>query len=97
MLQHLPYCGSAPVPGELLTRFNLDPLLLAALTVLAVWHVTAVQTHAPPRTRLCGPQPLRQVLMNVLRSAPVKPLDFASALHCFIFCCCEFNFGSAAG
>jgi putative membrane protein len=44
MPQQLPYCGSAPVPGELLTRFNLDPILLAALVMLAVWRVTAVKT-----------------------------------------------------
>ncbi len=27
----LPYCGAPPLPGTLLTRFNLDPLLMAAL------------------------------------------------------------------
>lgn len=27
----IPYCGVAPTPGELLWRWNLDPLLLAAL------------------------------------------------------------------
>ncbi|MDB6106357.1 MAG: hypothetical protein JWO52_6356 [Gammaproteobacteria bacterium] len=52
MLQQLPYCGSAPVPGELLTRFNLDPILLATLVMLAVWQVTAAKTHGPSRTRL---------------------------------------------
>lgn len=30
-----PYCGAAPVPGELLTRWNLDPWLLAALAATA--------------------------------------------------------------
>lgn len=29
----LPYCGAAPVPGELLARWNLDPPLLAALAL----------------------------------------------------------------
>ncbi len=38
MLEHLPYCGSPPVPGELLVRFNLDPVLLTALMVLAAGH-----------------------------------------------------------
>ncbi|HVW70451.1 MAG TPA: cytochrome c oxidase assembly protein [Steroidobacteraceae bacterium] len=38
MSQAIPYCGLAPVPGELLTRFNLDPLLIAALAALLVWH-----------------------------------------------------------
>jgi hypothetical protein len=44
-----------------------------------------------------GRQPLRQVLMKLLRSAPFRPFVVASALHCFIFCCCEFNFGASAG
>lgn len=29
----LPYCGTAPVPGELWSRWNLDPVLLFALTL----------------------------------------------------------------
>lgn len=32
-----PYCGSAPYPAEWLTRWNLDPLLLAVLAVTAGW------------------------------------------------------------
>ena len=39
MLEQLPYCGSVPHPGELLTRFNLDPLLMAALAAVACWHL----------------------------------------------------------
>lgn len=37
-----PYCGAAPLPGELLGRWNLDPLLLLLLCAagLAVWRVT---------------------------------------------------------
>ena len=31
-----PYCGAAPVPAELLGRWNLDPLLLAGLAMLAL-------------------------------------------------------------
>ena len=30
------YCGPAAVPGDLLTRWNFDPLLMAALAVLAI-------------------------------------------------------------
>ena len=30
------YCGAAPSPGELAASFNLDPVLLAALAVMAV-------------------------------------------------------------
>jgi putative membrane protein len=32
----MPYCGAAPVPGELIARWNLDPVLLAALMLGAV-------------------------------------------------------------
>ncbi len=46
MLEQLPYCGSVPHPGELLTRFNLDPLLLAALAAAACWHLSSVGSVA---------------------------------------------------
>jgi len=35
----LPYCGAPPLPGELLDRFNLDPVLIAVLLVMAICHV----------------------------------------------------------
>jgi len=34
----LPYCGAPPSPGELLGRFNLDPVLITTLVVLACTH-----------------------------------------------------------
>jgi len=46
MLEQLPYCGSVPHPGELLTRFNLDPLLIAALAAVACWHLSSVGSVA---------------------------------------------------
>lgn len=33
---HATYCGPAPLPGELATSWNLDPILLAALFALGV-------------------------------------------------------------
>lgn len=39
--QVLPYCGAPPVPGELLARFNLDPVLIFVLTGLLIGHVHA--------------------------------------------------------
>lgn len=35
----LPYCGTAPEPAELLSRWNLDPVLLVAIAmiVVALW------------------------------------------------------------
>lgn len=45
----IPYCGLPVLPGELLTRFNLDPLLLASLALAACLQVrfaTATRTRA---------------------------------------------------
>jgi putative membrane protein len=36
-----PYCGFAPLPGALLGRFNLDPVLIAALIFLCTWQLWA--------------------------------------------------------
>lgn len=33
MIEQLPYCGAAPNPGDLLERFNLDPVLIGMLMV----------------------------------------------------------------
>ena len=34
----MPYCGAAPLPGEMMARWNLDPVLIAALVFGgAVW------------------------------------------------------------
>jgi putative membrane protein len=43
----MPYCGAAPVPGELAARWNLDPVLLAVLALAAVccWRMTASTTE----------------------------------------------------
>lgn len=46
-----PYCGAAPTPAELLSRWNLDPILLAALLLFAIvyWRVAAkAQAHHWP-------------------------------------------------
>ena len=39
MLASIPYCGAPPHPGELLTRFNLDPVLFAVLLLLTALHI----------------------------------------------------------
>ena len=45
MIQQLPYCGAAPVPGALADRFNLDPVLIAALIAVCVWQWVAVRNR----------------------------------------------------
>ena len=43
--QPLPYCGTPPSPGELLSRFNLDPVLLLTLTALLAAHLLTSKRH----------------------------------------------------
>lgn len=53
MLPVVPYCGTPPHPGELLARFNLDPVLIAALVGLTLAHLRhARAAHAAARERL---------------------------------------------
>jgi putative membrane protein len=40
------YCGPAPLPDDLLTRWNFDPLLMAALAALAIVIVSGRATNA---------------------------------------------------
>lgn len=51
MLQPLPYCGSVPIPGELLTRFNWDPILIIALCLMCFWHVRTLRKRTDSTTR----------------------------------------------
>lgn len=46
MLEQLPYCGAAPNPAELLGRFNLDPILIMALILIACAHIRSVRAAA---------------------------------------------------
>lgn len=39
MITQLPYCGAPPLPGELLSRFNWDPVLIAALLLVCAWQL----------------------------------------------------------
>lgn len=46
-----PYCGAPPAPDGLWTRWNLDPILIAALLmVLAVYLLGALRLAGPGRT-----------------------------------------------
>ncbi len=50
----LPYCGSPPLPGELLSRFNLDPVLIAALLLLALLHLASRRLARQRIYAACG-------------------------------------------
>ena len=43
----VPYCGVAPSPGELLERFNVDPVLITALVVLGAAHIAHLAQETP--------------------------------------------------
>jgi putative membrane protein len=49
----LPYCGTAPLPGELLMRFNLDPILIATLAGAAGLQLWAAR-RLSSRRLFCG-------------------------------------------
>lgn len=46
-----PYCGAAPGPGEWLLRWNFDPLLLAALALIALAWTKAGGAAEPDRRK----------------------------------------------
>jgi putative membrane protein len=54
MLERLPYCGSPPLPGELLHRFNFDPLLIIALLFLSYCHFVFARTPHARRLAVAG-------------------------------------------
>ncbi|MGH7056255.1 MAG: cytochrome c oxidase assembly protein [Acetobacteraceae bacterium] len=43
---HIPYCGLPPSPGTLLTRWNLDPVLITGLVVVAGLYIFGVRRLA---------------------------------------------------
>ncbi len=50
----IPYCGTPPAPGELLTRFNLDPLLIAALAAIVLVHLIRITDNRQRQYVLIG-------------------------------------------
>jgi len=52
--QVIPYCGTPPVPGELLTRFNLDVVLIAILAMLTIAHLTQIKDTVRRSAALAG-------------------------------------------
>lgn len=73
----LPYCGAAPVPGLLWTRWNLDPALLAAMAALAAAHLRT----APRRTPALAAWALLALLFVSPFCALTSALFAARTLH----------------
>lgn len=45
----IPYCGPPPTPASLAGRWNLDPVLIAALILIAGWYLASSAREAPWR------------------------------------------------
>ncbi|NYH93793.1 cytochrome c oxidase assembly protein [Novosphingobium marinum] len=50
MEARVPYCGLPPLPGELLSRFNLDPVAIVVLLGIAIFHVARIAPQGRSRT-----------------------------------------------
>jgi putative membrane protein len=50
----LPYCGTPPAPLELWGRFNLDPVLIISLLVLAMAHVVMARRNGRQGYAIAG-------------------------------------------
>jgi putative membrane protein len=48
-VEAIPYCGPSPVPGALADRWNLDPIVFAALAALALSYALAHRASAHTR------------------------------------------------
>jgi hypothetical protein len=44
-VEPVPYCGSAPVPGELIARFNFDPALIIGLILICGWQLAVLRSR----------------------------------------------------
>jgi putative membrane protein len=66
MAAQLPYCGVPPSPETLLFRFNLDPILIAALVVLTVLHLNYLRRR--------GGMPIAATGWLITSAALISPL-----------------------
>lgn len=58
----LPYCGAAPVPGELLERWNFDPVLLVILATGSWFYVRSSNSSPNRRAYFAGAMLLSLIL-----------------------------------
>ncbi|WP_264053845.1 cytochrome c oxidase assembly protein [Rhodopseudomonas palustris] len=73
-----PYCGSAPLPAELIGRWNLDPALIAALVVGSSAHIGMVTQSSQATSRKAYVAPLLGwALLAVLFVSPLCALTSA--------------------
>lgn len=74
----IPYCGAAPAPGELLARWNFDPMLLAALALATV---AGLRFEKVERRRFLAAMALLALLFVSPLCALTSALFSARAVH----------------
>lgn len=74
----IPYCGAAPVPGELLARWNFDPALL---TILVLMPLVALRSPGMGRRPLFAATALLAMLFLSPFCALTSALFSARAVH----------------
>lgn len=83
-LSALPYCGAAPLPGELWSSWNLDPILLTALGALLLAYMIGLrrlEEHVEPAAFCAGWLVLTLALVSPLCSLSVALFSARVAQH----------------
>lgn len=79
--QWVPYCGAAPLPGELLARWNLDPWLLLALGAALLLLRGQLERPGRPRRAFIAAWTLAAVLFVTPFCALTSALFAARTVH----------------
>jgi putative membrane protein len=77
----LAYCGAPPSPGELLHRFNLDPVLIAVLALLTLAHYALTRGRRSRTYALCGWLVASAALVSQLCALSVSLFSARIAQH----------------
>jgi putative membrane protein len=81
MTATLPYCGASPLPGTLLERFNLDPVLILVLALAAGWHLLWLRARPARWQALCAWTSIAVALISPLCALSVALFSARIAQH----------------
>ncbi|HEV2702269.1 MAG TPA: cytochrome c oxidase assembly protein [Steroidobacteraceae bacterium] len=87
MVVQLPYCGAPPLPGSLLHRFNLDPVLIIALTAVAALHIVSLRDRRGTGAALGGWLIVAAALLSPLCALSVALFSARVAQHMILVLC----------
>lgn len=87
MVLQLPYCGTPPLPGTLLERFNLDPRLILALLLLTLLHVMCARGPTRARAAAAGWIIVAAALLSPLCALSVSLFSARVGQHMILVLC----------